>query len=257
VNLRQIGQTSSALPRGAHLRAALAFTLALLCSCQTDAVRPASALWTPAPNVTRVQTIAIAEAYAKHRWRADETNVFHGKDANGITVDTPDESYKPKGGVAGWWKPGGWNIGIPYKWGGFDTPQEFNACVSCGKCAGDVFTVQKRELNNSAVSQHTTGVDCSGFISRCWRLPAPVSTYEIHKCCDPLPSLEELKPGDVVNKENEHISLFVAWHDPGHSVMQVYDVGCPPHWKVLKHGVYTSWLREHGYKPWRYQKIID
>ena len=253
MNLRQTGKTTSrALRHGA-----LALVLALFCSCETKVVRPASALWSPAPRVTRAQSIAIADACAKHRWKAEGKNVFHGKDADGVTVDTPDAGYQPEGGVAGWWNPGGWNIGLPYKWGGFDTPQEFDSHVNDGKYAGDVFTARKRELNNSAVSRHTTGVDCSGFISRCWRLSAPVSTYEIQQCCDPLRSFDELRPGDVVNKENEHISLFVGWDDPAHSVMRVYDVGCPPHWKVVKHGVYTAWLREHGYRPWRYRKIID
>jgi hypothetical protein len=66
-----------------------------------------------------------------------------------------------------------------------------------------------------------------------------------------------LKPGDVVNKENAHISLFAGWEDKAHSLMLVYDVGCPPNWKVLKHGVFVSWLQANGYKAWRYRHIED
>jgi hypothetical protein len=61
----------------------------------------------------------------------------------------------------------------------------------------------------------------------------------------------------VVNKENEHIFLFagVDKHNPENLI--VYDVGCPPHWKAARHLTPLAWLREHGYKPWRYRGIVD
>jgi len=233
------------------------FLLAVLTGCESPNPLAGSPLWKPAGSVTRAETMAIADAYAKHRWKALPENVFHGRDPQGVSVDTPDAGYKPEASFAGWWKPGVWNSGVPYKWGGFDTPAQFDACVKCCMYAGDVFTPQKRELNNSAVSKHTAGVDCSGFISRCWRLSAPFSTYEIHQLCQPLADYEALRPGDVVNKENEHILLFVGWFDPEHTLMNVYDVGCPPNWKVMKHNAYTAWLKKNDYKPLRYNGMKD
>ncbi len=238
--------------RGVFTGCAGLFLLAFLTGCQTPNPLAGSPLWTPSDSVTRAEAMSIADAYAKHRWKATNTNVFHGKDQQGVSVDTPDAGYKPKQSFAGWWKSGEWNTGVPYKWGGFDTPAEFDACMKSCMYAGDVFTPQKREMNNSAVSQHTAGVDCSGFISRCWRLSAPFSTYEIHQLCETLPDFESLRPGDVVNKENEHILLFVGWTDSEHTLMDVYDVGCPPNWKVAKHNTYTAWLKKYGYKPLRY-----
>ena len=227
-------------------------------SCSTPQKPPRAPLPVgAAPTVTRSQSLQIAEAYATHRWRASKANVFQGLDSHGVSVDTPDEDYKPVGGFAGWWKADSWNVGLPYKWGGFDTLEEFDRGVKAGLYAGDVFTARKRELDNHAVSQYTAGVDCSGFIARCWRMPAAFSTYEIQKHCEPLSTLEDLKPGDVVNKENAHISLFAGWEDKAHSLMLVYDVGCPPNWKVLKHGVFVSWLQANGYKAWRYRHIED
>ena len=88
-------------------------------------------------------------------------------------------------------------------------------------------------------------------------MPSTFSTYEIARHCERLPDLEALRPGDVVNKEHEHVSLFVRYEDPAHEVMLVYDAGCPPNLRVVKHGVYTSYLKAKGYQAWRYRGMID
>lgn len=230
---------------------------AVLCSCASPAGdRPAS-LWKPASKVKRSEATAIADAYVLHRWRPTKANIFHGTDPQGIRVDTPDACHSNGGEFPGWWKPDEENEGLPYKWGGFDTPAQFDAAIRRGRWAGDVYSLTKRALNNAAVSSLATGVDCSGFISRCWRLAAPFSTYEIATLCDPLPDFTDLRPGDVVNKEHEHISLFGGFSEdhPGHLI--VYDVGCPPHWKTVRHLTPVAWLRENGYRPWRYRGIMD
>ena len=122
-------------------------------------------------RVTRAECIAIAESYRSHRWLPAEGNVRHGVDAAGIRVDTPDISYQKPGAVPGWWRAGAWNTGVPYQWGGFATPEEFDRGLAAGLAAGDVYTLEKRRLLDAAVSREATGIDCSGFVSRCWRLP--------------------------------------------------------------------------------------
>jgi len=214
-------------------------------------------LWQPAKSVSRAESLRIASLYESHVWKPTVKNVHHGIDPDGIPVQTPDAGFVPPGGAKGWWKVNGWNSGVPYKWGGFDTPADFDRSVSQGRWAGDVFTPQKRELNDSAVSRHAAGIDCSGFISRCWRLPKPVSTYQIPKHCSPLPDFDSLKPGDVVNKEKVHVALFVGFNDPAHKNIVVYDVGCPPHWKVARHLISVAYLRKYGFKAWRYRGIRD
>jgi len=226
-------------------------------SCETAAGRKQASLWEPAGSVKRHEAIAIADSYVRHRWRPTALNVFHGRDENGIRVDTPDAHYDAGAGGGGWWQPGKINTGLPYKWGGFDTPEQFDAALKRGLMAGDVYSDEKRALDNEAVSDLCAGIDCSGFISRCWRLSAPFSTHEISKICDPLPDFDQLRPGDAVNKESEHILLFagVAKDHPGNFI--VYDVGCPPHWKAARHLTPVEWLRKNDYKPWRYRGIVD
>lgn len=232
---------------------------ALLCLMAASSAegRDDSLLWTAAPSVTRRETLEIASSYADHRWKPSETNIHHGKDQLGIPVDTPDVAFQPTKGIFGWWRSGAWNTGMPYKWGGFDTPQDFDRNIAQGRWAGDVFTTQKRALNDSAISRFATGVDCSGFISRCWRLSAPISTYQIHTRCTQLPDFESLRPGDVVNKEMVHVALFVGFNGANHQNITVYDVGCPPNWKVVRHLLSLAYLRQAGFKAWRYRGIRD
>jgi hypothetical protein len=232
-----------------------AAALMILGSCETGRAR--GHLWTPTGTVTRAEAIEIADAYALHRWTPAAANAFHGNDASGIRVDTPDAGYKPGTDFPGWWRPGMVNTGLPYKWGGFDTPEQFDAALRAGRAAGDVCTDQKRTMDNAAISSRAAGIDCSGLISRCWRLQKPFSTYEIAKLCDPLPDFSALRPGDVLNKEHEHVMLFAGCQPGPDANMIVYDVGCPEIWRCAKHLTPVAWLRAHGYKAWRYRGIRD
>ena len=212
----------------------------------------------PASSVTRAEALAIAEAYRTHRWRPDSRNVRHGLDARGIRVDTPDRDFKPGGGIRpGWWVPNEWNEGIPYQWGGFDSPAQFDARVAAGYAAGDVYTPEKRAALYDAISMEACGIDCSGFISRCWRLPRAYSTRELPDLCEPLGGFHALEPGDILNKTNEHVLLFMAWADEDKSCLYAYETGSPPTWKVECHLIPTDFLIRIGYQPFRYREMRD
>jgi hypothetical protein len=184
--------------------------------------------------------------------------VRHGYDTRGIQVDTPDRDFKPGGGIRpGWWIPGAWNEGVPYQWGGFDSPGEFDAKVAAGYAAGDIYTPAKRAALYDAISEEACGIDCSGFISRCWRLPRPYSTRELPDLCHPLVDVALLQPGDILNKTNEHVLLFVAWADEAKSRLYAYETGSPPTWKVECHLIPTDFLLATGYTPFRYRGMRD
>lgn len=233
----------------------IAGNMLLLCSCQ-GLVAPTS-LCSPAKKVRRSETLLIAESYLHHRWQGEKRHIQHGPDAKGIRVDTPDESFRPAEISPGWWKIKSTNVGMPYCWGGFDTPDSFDAGLRDGKWAGDIYTEKKRAMLDDAVSQQTVGIDCSGLISRCWRLSRSYSTREIPLICDPLPGWNSLKPGDVVNVVNEHVLLFAGFTNKDKSEILAYETGCPPTWKVMKHTIPVLWLQSLGYQPWRYKGIVD
>lgn len=201
--------------------------------------------------------MAVADQYANHRWLASTVHVRHGTDKRGIRVDTPDRDFLPKDPAASHgWAPGKWNVGMPYQWGGFDTPVSFDRKISRGLAAGDVYTLAKRAGLDAAVSREAAGIDCSGFISRCWGLERSYSTRELPSLCERLPGYDDLRPGDILNTHNAHVLLFAGWTDERRQVMWVYEAGCHPHWKVLRHRVTVDSVRQRGFIPWHYRVLL-
>jgi hypothetical protein len=231
-------------------RALLPACLLLLSACVSTQLPPPS-------EVTRAEAIQIAKSYLRHRWTPSTRNILHGNDARGVRVDTPDIAYQPSGrAIPGWWVPGAVNEGVPYQWGGFSTLAEFDQGIAHGLAAGDVYTDAKRAGLDDAVSTQAVGIDCSGFVSRCWKLPRSYSTRELPLLCKPI-KWEELKPGDILNTHNAHCLLVAGWEGANRESVFVYETGCPPTWKVASHGIDVAWLKSLGYTAWRYGGIRD
>ncbi len=207
--------------------------------------------------VTREEAMATAEKYRTIEWIPAAANVLHGRDTNGIRVETPDEGFKPKGSFGGWWTAGCINTSMPYQWGGFDTPETFLAGIIEGRAAGDVCTPEKRRLLDAAVSAHAVGIDCSGFVSRCWNLPRAFSTRTLTSLCEPVRNFRDLQPGDILNAPNSHVFLFQKWTAPDRSRMLVYTTGTPPIWAVQTGPLRTKQMAPLGYTAWRYRGMRD
>ena len=208
-------------------------------------------------QVRRVEAVAIAEAYLTFGWRPSAANAFHGQDAEGTRVDTPDAAFSRPGLRPGWWVAGKVNQGMPYMWGGFSTPEEFAAGIRKGRYAGDVYTAEKRRAGDAAVSRHAVGIDCSGLVSRCWKLERAHSTKELPALCTPLASFADLKPGDILNSADNHVLLFKAFADAKQERILAYEAGSPPTWKVLLNSIPLGLLAEQDYQALRYRKIRD
>lgn len=242
--------------------------------------------------ITRAGVIATAERYLRHVWIPTERNVFHGIDLDGIRVDTPDAGFPRPEPPAGWWRIGQKNVGLPYMWGGFDTPESFDAGLRAGKAAGDIYTAEKRRLLDDAVSRQAVGIDCSGFISRCWQLPRSYSTRELAALCEPVTDLAKVLPGDIFNLHNAHVVLFASWEpdaiedEAAATLLRIavpetalspdtaratralfvagttkrfraYEAGGDPMEKVVLSSISLRLLLEQGYTAWRYRGIRD
>ncbi|HEY4414629.1 MAG TPA: hypothetical protein VGO57_02965, partial [Verrucomicrobiae bacterium] len=213
-------------------------------------------------SITRDEVMQIARGYAEHEWRAGEANTFHGLDNAGVRIDTPDRT---------WWGSGGWrtdghiNRGIPYCWGGDSTLAEFDAGIESGRPAGYHFKgVNRKTDGDPSESDLPVGVDCSGLVSRCWCLKMRRSTYNMSDVSHPLPSFDDLRSGDAVNKPHNHIILFVKWLDQKHENMQVFEAGDAKknddpkdHERVHLNTYERSWLIEKGFVPLRYVNIAE
>ncbi len=206
-------------------------------------------------QVTREEAVATAYRYTQVQWLPEERHVRHGPDSQGIMVHTPDRSVVKYGDRRGWWQPGVPAKSMPYQWGGFDTPETFLKKIASGKKAGDTGDAAKRKLGDAGVSAESCGIDCSGFVSRCWNLKRPYSTREFHEICDPLASWEELRPGDILLND-KHVVLFVKWLKPGKE-LAAFEAGPFPVWRVSACGLNPDVLRKDGYAPWRYRGMRE
>ncbi len=206
-----------------------------------------------AQTLTRAESLKIAESFVQHRWHASAKNVRHGKDGNGIEVHTPDRDGGHGNPLSECWLPGQENIGVAYKWGGDDSPKSFTAGILAGKAGGDVYTSEKRRRGDKAVSGDAVGVDCSGFICHCWKLPVRHSTYSLPSICEKLASAEKLEPADIMNQPNGHVVLFVKWLDAEKKRAQFYEAA--PFSKTLASERDIAEMTAAGYQPLRYRRM--
>lgn len=209
----------------------------------------------PAQTVLRGEVIETAYTYSRLEWQPREQHRKHGPDQAGVLVHTPDTTLANHGFSNGWWQTGKVARGMAYQWGGFDTPEQFLASLERGEAAGDISTAEKRRLGDAATSKEACGIDCSGFVSRCWRLSRPYSTKELPSICDKLQSWDELKPGDILLNDR-HVVLFAKWSTPGTSIY-AYEAGPLPVWRVNAAEMKKDFLLARGYTPWRYRGIRE
>jgi hypothetical protein len=205
-------------------------------------------------QVTPSEALAIARQLANHSWLPFAKNILHGRDKAGVLVNTPDASFKEQRDRPGWWLPGEVNTGMPYKWGGFDDPASFDAAIANGLAAGDVSSPEKRRADKAAVSAQATGMDCSGFVSRCLKLPSVQDTAQLPSVCTLLPDATALRPGDLLNIPHRHVLLCAGWATPDRKWLYFYETGgAPEHWKPGLKQAPIEALLALGYQPLRYR----
>jgi hypothetical protein len=204
-------------------------------------------------SISRAEALRIAESYIQHEWRSSAKNLFHGKDSAGIEVNTPDRDGGHGRPLQDCWRVNSVNIGVAYKWGGNDTLATFDAGVKGGKAAGDVYSLEKRRLDDAAVSDVSVGIDCSGFICRCWKTEKRYSTSSLEKICRRLSSPAELEPADIMNQTGGHVLLFVKWLDNEKKRALFYESA--PFSKTVASERDVNELVSAGFTPLRYRHI--
>ncbi|MCF7885101.1 MAG: C39 family peptidase [Candidatus Marinimicrobia bacterium] len=191
--------------------------------------------------VSRDKVLEIANNYVRHEWNCTEDNITDGivTAPDGYRIDTPD------------WIEVGQNQNIPYKWGGFNTITEFDNGIKNGKYAGDTCWVQKNEG-----SAYARGVDCSGFVSRCWQLSTHYSTNSMSNWNKiyTYSSWDSLKQGDAILSPGHHVILFVQKKNNG-SYKCIESAGHKTNWKVDYTIRSLSELVE--YKPVYYENLTS
>ncbi len=173
------------------------------------------------PQVIPEEALQRGDAYVQLLWYCSPANLTNGiiMDPYGYLVQTPE------------WIQIGLNQRVPYKWGGFEDLEQYVYGISIGKYAGDKYT------NKPGGTPSAVGVDCSGFVSRCWNLPLHYSTRMMDDSLTvAYTSWLDAEPGDAVHKVG-HVRLLVQ-HNGNGSLTVVEASGRD--WRVNYHSYYYS-----------------
>ncbi|PJB30187.1 hypothetical protein CO110_01655 [Candidatus Desantisbacteria bacterium CG_4_9_14_3_um_filter_40_11] len=144
------------------------------------------------------------------------------------------------------WSVGRNYTGVAYNWGGFDMVEQFKTKINNGVVAGN-----NKLCDSMHIYTNFAGVDCSGFVSRCWELGSKESTNGLDKISTAI-SWTDLKQGDITNKPGSHTRLFDCFTE-GTNQMYMYESTTGSYDKVI-HRILP---RYNSYTPIRYNNMVD
>jgi hypothetical protein len=175
---------------------------------------------------SRDDVMADAARFTQHGWEMKAAN----------QKGTCTGSYKSDHAI-------GAQVGLPYAWGGWMTLDEFDKRIAAGSGAGS--------HSKDGILSCVAGVDCSGFVSQVWKLKQRQSTSTMSTVTKTI-KLEDLRPGDALNKAGEHIVLFAGLQADGRPIIYEASGGAS---RVRM--ATPSWSYLSGYQPVRYTGIEE
>lgn len=148
---------------------------------------------------------------------------------------------------------------VPYDWGGFDTVNSYNSAMHPNSYqAGDIdscnpmcWDPRQQRWVCCGVEGCSRGVDCSGFVSRCWGLATKHSTWTLPSVSCALRSTSCLVAGDILNRPGVHVVLFSAFASNG---IQAYEATTANRFDRVVYR-YLPWGSLAGYVPRRYCSV--
>lgn len=135
---------------------------------------------------------------------------------------------------------------MPYCWGGFNTREQFNNGLSNGGRAGNINTSTAGKVSN------TYGLDCSGYVSRCWGYGQKLSTTSIVNVSRSIP-YSSLRQGDALNWKGKHVMLFDRFDSNGDYVL--YEATLLNGYDRVSHTIRSRASVEGIYAAIRYQEL--
>ncbi|MCX7958386.1 MAG: hypothetical protein N3B13_05000, partial [Deltaproteobacteria bacterium] len=179
-----------------------------------------------ANSIDRDTVMQIAKSYAEHKWTCTSANT-KASCASSYTSD-----YSP-----------GTYTGLPYDWGGYKTLSEFDAEIKKGYGAGS--------HSKHGVLWCTTGVDCSGYVSKCWQ-EERYTTSNISEISYVIDK-NSVRKGDIFNKAGSHVVLFSHFDSGGKPIF--YEASGSA--SKVRLNTTGGWSFLSGYTARRYRNITE
>ncbi len=225
------------------------FQAAVRAATGDDPEVSARAAAAPMP-VTRADVAKCAEAFRDLQWLLTPGSYQRTSVPN--ECSPPGSFWRRPHYLNG--KSGQQVTGVPYCWGCSTSIEQFVEQVKTeARLAGHSCTCR---TGNYCLRNDSTGVDCSGFVSQCWKSGyyTTSSMGEIATAIDKT----KLQPGDAFNRAGSHIRLFMGLVEtdtgPRYRVIEAANaegrIG-----RVIEEKYTASQLS--GYKAIRYKKIVD
>ncbi len=179
-----------------------------------------------AQGLSRDEVLAAAAQFTDHAWEMGTAN----------QKGTCQGNYRSDHAL-------GKQVGVPYAWGGWMDLAEFDRRIAQGQGAGS--------HSSDGILTCVAGVDCSGFVSQVWRLKQRQSTSTLNAVTKPI-TLDQLRPGDALNKAGKHVVLFAGTTPEGKPI--IYEAsGSASRVRLAT----PSWSYLNGYQPIRYPGLEE
>jgi hypothetical protein len=178
-----------------------------------------------AQAIDRAEVMDRAQAFCYHPWTCSSANLQ-------ASCMTGYDSYYTVGD----------HLGVCYDWGGYASLHQFGVDIRAGQGAGSPF--------NAPDPSCTTGVDCSGYVSRCWDTSQKYGTWTIMDVATTI-NRADLQPGDALNDPGNHIELYAGTLAGG---APYFYHASPPN---VHMNWYSGWAGVQGFDAIRYDYITS
>lgn len=169
------------------------------------------------PNIaptTRRAILAEAERFRTLKWVLGERN--YAANRNSVCDPLNGRTWKRPSSLSG--KVGEMIESVPYNWGGYMSTEQFVKRIASNAVAGNVCTCRSTDC----VDREAAGVDCSGFVSQVWSIERR-TTATLFQVAETVHSYDQLLPGDILNKPNNHVRLFIGPSPSGNGAIRAYE----------------------------------
>jgi cell wall-associated NlpC family hydrolase len=198
--------------------------------------------------ITRPEIIAAAQAFQNVTWVVSAAN-YQPESVENQCAPSAGKTWKRPSDLDG--KLGKEVTGLPYRWGGYVSIEEFQRRISGAFAGGSVCACKDPKINY-CISAVATGIDCSGFVSRVWNMDRR-TTSDLEQVSSPV-SWKDLKPGDALNKVGSHVRIFNSRNSFDEMMFDIYEssVSCGG---VCQRALPARFFQ--GYRPRRYKLVEE